>query len=159
MSKKKPKAASNTIALNKKARHDYFIETEFEAGIVLQGWEVKSLRAGKVQLVDTYVLMQNGEAWLIGVNITPLGTTSTHYPAEPTRTRKLLLNQKELAKIVAAVSQKGFTCVCTGMYWKQHLVKCKIGLAKGKDKADKRRTEKEQDWNRDKQRLLRQQNK
>jgi len=158
MSKKKPKVPSNTIAQNKKARHDYFIEEDFEAGLALQGWEVKSLREGKVQITDAYVLLKNDEAWLLGVTINPLNTTSTHYVADPTRTRKLLLNRKELAKIQTAVSQKGFACVCTGLYWKNHLVKCKIALAKGKDKADKRESQKEHDWNLDKRRILRQQN-
>jgi len=156
---KKPKTADNTIALNKKARHDYFIEEEYEAGIVLQGWEVKSLRAGKIQLVDSYVLLKGGEAWLLGTSITPLSTTSTHFEVDPQRTRKLLLHDSEIIRLVKAVSQKGYTCMCTVMYWKGHLVKCKIALAKGKDKGDKRQAEKDKDWNKDKQRVLQQVNK
>ncbi len=155
MAKKKPKPGSNTIALNKKARHDYFIEDEIEAGIALQGWEVKSLRAGKVQLTDTYVLIQNGEAWLLGAHITPLPTVSTHFVVDPTRTRKLLLHNREIARLFAATSQKGYSCVCTALYWKKHLVKCKIALGKGKAKQDKRETEKQKDWDREKQRVLR----
>jgi SsrA-binding protein len=155
MTKKKPKAQSNTIALNKKAKHNYFLEDKFEAGISLMGWEVKSLREGKVNLTDTYVLLQNGEAWLIGTNITPLATASTHYVAEPIRSRKLLLNRRELDKLEAGVNQKGHTCVCTAMYWKSHLVKCEIALAKGKADFDKRHDEKERDWDRQKQRIMR----
>ncbi len=155
MSKKKPKALSNTIALNKKAKHNYFLEQKFEAGIALMGWEVKSLRDGKVNLTDTYVLIQNGEAWLIGTNITPLKTASTHYVTEPIRSRKLLLNRRELDKLEAGVNQKGHTCVCTALYWKNHLVKCEIALAKGKADFDKRQDEKERDWDRQKQRIMR----
>lgn len=156
MNAKKVTRSDNTIALNKRARHDYFIEEEIEAGIALQGWEVKSLRAGKVQLVDSYVLLKNGEAWLLGANISPLPTTSTHYEVDPQRTRKLLLHDSEIARLVKAVSQKGYTCLCTVLYWKGHLAKCKIALAKGKAQEDKREVEREKDWNRDKQRLLRQ---
>ncbi|MGB0450095.1 MAG: SsrA-binding protein SmpB [Porticoccaceae bacterium] len=155
MSKKKPKVPSNTIALNKKAKHNYFLEQKFEAGIALMGWEVKSLRDGKVNLTDTYVLIQNGEAWLIGTNITPLKTASTHYVTEPVRSRKLLLNRRELDKLEAGVNQKGHTCVCTALYWKNHLVKCEIALAKGKADFDKRQDEKERDWDRQKQRIMR----
>lgn len=155
MTKKKPKGTDNTIALNKRARFDYHIEETFEAGLALTGWEVKSLREGKVQITDTYVLMKNGEAWLIGANITPLSTVSTHFVPDPTRTRKLLLNKKELAKILAATQQKGMTCVCTALYWKGHLVKAKIGLARGKQSHDKRQTERERDWSRQKQRIVR----
>jgi SsrA-binding protein len=155
MTKKKPKRTDNTIALNKRARFDYHIEETFEAGLTLTGWEVKSLREGKVQITDSYVLMKDGEAWLIGANITPLSTVSTHFVPDPTRTRKLLLNKKELAKILAATQQKGMTCVCTALYWKGHLVKAKIGLARGKQSHDKRQTERERDWSRQKQRLVR----
>jgi len=158
MAGKKPKVADNTIALNKKARHDFFIEDEIEAGIALQGWEVKSLRAGKVQLMDSYVLLKDGEAWLFGVTISPLPTVSTHFEVDPMRTRKLLLHDREIARLFTATSQKGYTCICTVMYWKGQMVKCKIALAKGKAKEDKRETEKTKDWERDKQRLLRQSN-
>ena len=155
MTKKKPKAQSSTIALNKKAKHNYFLEQKFEAGISLMGWEVKSLREGKVNLTDTYVLLQNGEAWLIGTNITPLPTASTHYVTEPIRSRKLLLNRRELDKLEAGVNQKGHTCVCTAMYWKNHLIKVEIALAKGKADFDKRNDDKERDWDRQKQRIMR----
>lgn len=155
MSKKKPKQPSSTIALNKKARHDFFIEERYEAGISLQGWEVKSCRAGKVQLVDSYVLFKDGEAFLLGALITPLLTASTHFVTDPTRTRKLLLHARELSTLVEATQQKGYTCVCTAMYWKKHLIKVEIALAKGKQKHDKRETEKARDWDRQKQRLLR----
>jgi len=155
MSKKKPKQQSNTIAQNRKVRHDYFIEEKFEAGIALQGWEVKSLRGGSVNLTDTYVFVKDNEAWLIGTNITPLNTVSTHYVTEPTRTRKLLLNARELKRIEDAIKQKGRTCVCTTLYWKGHLVKCEIALAKGKVAYDKRLDAKEKDWSRQKQRLMR----
>ena len=155
MSKKKPKQSSNTIAQNKRARHDYHLDDSFEAGVALLGWEVKSLRMGKVELTDTYVLMKGGEAFLLGARIAPLDTASTHFVTDPTRTRKLLLNKRELAKIRAATEQKGLTCVCTGLYWKGHLVKAKIALARGKQDHDKRDTEKNRDWDRQKQRIVR----
>lgn len=155
MAKKKPIQSSNTIALNRKVRHDYFIEEKFEAGLALKGWEVKSLRDGKVNLTDTYVMVKDGEAWLLGTNITPLQTVSTHYVTDPTRSRKLLLNYRELNKLEEAVKQKGRTCVCTALYWKGHLVKCEIALAKGKASYDKRMDAKERDWGRQKQRLMR----
>ncbi len=155
---KKPKQPSSTIAQNKKARHDYHILDRFEAGLALHGWEVKSLRAGKGQLVDSYVLLKDGEAWLLGAHIEPLNSASTHVVADPTRTRKLLLNQRELGKIFGATSQQGHTCVALSLYWKKHLVKCEIALAKGKKEFDKRATEKDRDWNRQKQRLVRQHN-
>ncbi|PCI54499.1 MAG: SsrA-binding protein [Alphaproteobacteria bacterium] len=152
---KKSKAPDTTIIVNKKARHDYFIQDTFEAGIVLLGWEVKSLRMKKVQMTDTYVLIKDGEAFLLGCNITPLDTASTHIIADPTRTKKLLLHQKQLARLYAATQQKGNTCVATKMYWKGHLVKCQIGLAKGKQDHDKRATVKDREWAVDKQRIVR----
>lgn len=155
MAKKKPTAPGGTIALNKKAKHDYYLEERFEAGMALTGWEVKSLREGKCQLVDSYVLLKDGEAWLLGAHITPLKHASTHVIADPTRTRKLLLNKRELSRIFAAVAQKGYTCVCTALYWKGHLVKAEVALAKGKKDFDKRETEKERDWDREKQRVVR----
>lgn len=159
MAAKKPKQSSSTIALNKRARHDFHLTDKFEAGVALQGWEVKSLRAGKVQIVESYVLLKDGEAWLIGTQITPLQTVSTHFVSDPTRTRKLLLHAKELGKLLEATQQKGYTCVCTALYWKKHLVKAEICLAQGKQQHDKRDTEKERDWNRQKQRVLREHNK
>jgi SsrA-binding protein len=153
MSKNSPQ--NNTIAQNKKARFDFELEEKFEAGLMLQGWEVKSLRAGKGQITDSYVLFKNGEAWLIGAQIVPLQTVSTHYVTDPTRTRKLLLKQRELDKLIGATQQKGYTCVALSLYWKGHLVKAEIALAKGKQLHDKRQTEKERDWNREKQRVVR----
>lgn len=155
MSKKKPKSISTTIALNKKAKHEFSLDTKFEAGVQLEGWEVKSLRAGKGQLVDAYVLLQNGEAYLLGAHIEPLDSASTHVFPEPKRTRKLLLNRRELGKLFAATSREGYTCVATALYWKKHLVKCEIALAKGKKTHDKRASDKERDWNREKQRAVR----
>ena len=155
MSKKKPKQSSNTIAQNKKARHDYHLEHKFEAGVQLQGWEVKSLRMGEIQITDTYVLMKDGEAFLLGAHINPLKTVSTHYVTDPTRTRKLLLNKRELARLLEATQQDGRTCVCTALYWKGHLVKAEICIAKGKQQHDKRQAEKNKDWDKQKQRIMR----
>ena len=152
--KPKKKAGSNTIVQNKRARHDYQISEKFEAGLALNGWEVKSLRESKVQLTDSYVLLKDDEAWLIGAVIQPLPTASTHFVTEPNRTRKLLLKRRELDKLTSAVQQKGFTCICIALYWKQHLVKCSIALAKGKAEYDKRQNEKDRDWQRQKQRIL-----
>lgn len=153
MSKKKD-SNNSTIAQNKKARHEYFIEETFEAGIVLHGWEVKSLRAGKAQLRDSYVIIKNGEAFLLGTLISPLQTVSTHFIPDPTRTRKLLLHRAQLSKLIGAVERKGYTIVPLQMYWSKGLAKCEIGLAKGKQDHDKRETEKNRDWQRDKQRIL-----
>jgi SsrA-binding protein len=158
MSKSKAKNTSGQIAQNKKARHDYTLTDKFEAGLVLQGWEVKSLRQGKIQITDTYVLLKNDEAFLIGGNITPLLSASTHFVTDPIRTRKLLLHAKELSKLREAVQQKGYTCVCTALYWKKHLIKAEICLAKGKQDHDKRETEKNRDWDRQKLRIARQHN-
>jgi SsrA-binding protein len=155
---KKPKVADTTIVLNKKAGHDYFIEDKFEAGLALQGWEVKALRLKKVQLIDSYVLIKDGEAWLLGSRINPLDTASTHTVCEPDRTRKLLLHKKELARLYLSTEQKGYTCVCTKLYWKDHLVKAQIALAKGKQSHDKRATVKDREWNIDKQRVVRHHN-
>jgi SsrA-binding protein len=151
----KPKQEQNTtIAQNKKTRHDYYLEQFFEAGLMLEGWEVKSIRANKVQLVDSYVIFKNGEAFLMGALITPLPTVSTHFTPDPIRTRKLLLNMRELEKLQVAVEQKGYTCVAVSLKWKGHLVKCDIALAKGKKDHDKRATEKDRDWAREKQRIV-----
>ncbi|MDZ7782797.1 MAG: SsrA-binding protein SmpB [Halioglobus sp.] len=156
MAKTKPKTGGNVIARNKRAGFDYELLESFEAGVALEGWEVKSLRMGKANLGDSYVLMKDGEAWLLGASIQPLDTASTHIATDPTRTRKLLLNKRELAKILAATAQKGQTCVCTQLYWKKHLVKARIALAVGKKSHDKRDTQKKRDWNLQKQRILRQ---
>lgn len=155
MAKKKPKLPGTTIALNKRARHDYHIEETFEAGLVLAGWEVKSLRAGKAQLTDSHVFLKNGEAWLLNAYFTPLTSASTHVIAEPTRQRKLLLHKKEIGKINGRINQAGHTCVALALYWKNNRVKCEIALVKGKKAFDKRATEKERDWNRQKQRIVR----
>ena len=153
--KSKPKTGSSTIALNKKARHDYFIEDRFEAGLALQGWEVKSLRAGHVQLGESYIVIDKGEAFLFGFHISPLASTSTHTTPDPTRTRKLLLHRRELDKLIGAVERKGFTLVPLALYWKRGRAKLEIALARGKQQHDKRTTEKNRDWDRQKQRLLR----
>ena len=154
MSKKKPKVSDNTIALNKKARHDYFIEDQFEAGLVLEGWEVKALRAKSVQMRDSHVFIKKGEAWVSNLLITPLQTVSTHITPDPTRVRKLLPHRKELAQLIGAVERKGYTIVPLSMFWVRGRAKIKIGLAKGKQKHDKRATEKNRDWQREKERLL-----
>jgi SsrA-binding protein len=144
-----------TIAQNKRARYEYFIEDKLEAGLALQGWEVKSLRAGKAQITEGYVIIKDGEAFLIGAHITPLRTVSTHITADPTRTRKLLLNRRELDSLVGAVERKGHTIVPLELYWSHGKVKLEIGVAKGKQAHDKRDTEKDRDWQREKSRLLR----
>jgi SsrA-binding protein len=155
MSKSKAKSQpSSTIALNKKARHDYFIEERMEAGLVLEGWEVKSLRAGRVQLSDSYVIIKDGEAWLLGALITPLPTASTHIHPDPTRTRKLLLHHDELGRLIGAVERKGYALIPTAMYWKKGRAKLEVALAVGKKAHDKRATLKERDWQREKQRVL-----
>jgi SsrA-binding protein len=146
---------NSTIALNKRARFDYFIEERLEAGLALQGWEVKSLRAGKAQITEGYVLIKDGEAFLIGAHVTPLRTVSTHIVADPTRTRKLLLHRRELDRLVGAVERKGHTVVPLALYWKQGKVKMEIGRAKGEQAHDKRHTEKDRDWQREKSRLMR----
>lgn len=153
-SKKDKKSNSNTIVLNKKARHDFSLEDRFEAGIVLEGWEVKSLRAGKVQIRDSYVFIKNNEAWLSSTVITPLETASTHINPEPQRMRKLLLHRDEIDKLVGAIDRKGYTLVATAMYWKKGKAKLEIALAKGKKEHDKRASEKERDWKREKSRIL-----
>ena len=153
MGKKKKKLPSNIIAQNKKARHDYALETDYEAGLVLEGWEVKSIRAGKAQIREAYVLLKDGEAFLHGAIITPLLCASTHVVPEQQRSRKLLLHAYELARLVGAVERKGYTIVPLSLYWKKSRVKCKIALAKGKQLFDKRASEKEKDWNRDKARI------
>lgn len=154
MVKKKKKAPSNTIAQNKKARFDYFIEKEYEAGIALQGWEVKSIREGKVQLKESYVVIERGELFLQGAHITPLTSASTHIKTDPVRPRKLLLNRYEISQLIGSVDQAGYTIAPLAMYWKIPHIKLKIGLAKGKKQHDKRQTIKERDWKRDQHRIL-----
>jgi SsrA-binding protein len=157
MGKKKdrPKSNSATIALNKKARHDYFIEDRFEAGLALQGWEVKSLREGRVQLTESYIVIKNNEAWLFGFHISPLLSASTHVTPDATRTRKLLLHRRELDKLIGAVERKGYTLVPLALYWKKGMAKLEIALARGKQRHDKRAADKDREWALSKQRLLR----
>ncbi len=155
MAKGKDKSGSTTIALNKRARHEYHIDRRFEAGIALQGWEVKALRAGRINFGDSYAIVKNGEIFLFGTSIPPLSTASTHVVADDRRTRKLLLNRREIDELIGAVERKGYTLVPTAMYWKKNHVKVEIGLAKGKQTHDKRETVKQRDWERDKQRTLR----
>jgi SsrA-binding protein len=152
--KKSKKQAENVIAVNRRARHDYFIEDTLEAGLVLEGWEVKSLRAGNAQLTEGYVNVRNGEAWLIGAHFSPLNTASTHIKAEPTRSRKLLLNRGELDRLVGAVERKGYALVPLDLHWKAGKAKLNVGLAKGKKQHDKRATTKDRDWQRQKERIL-----
>ena len=154
---KKPKKkvqGGSTIALNKKAGHDFFIEERYEAGIALQGWEVKSLREGRVQIKESYITIKDGEAFLFGAHIVPLSTASTHIQTDPTRTRKLLLHRSELNKLIGLVERKGYALVPTAMYWKKGMAKLEIGLAKGKKQHDKRASEKDRDWKREKERIF-----
>jgi SsrA-binding protein len=148
------KQSSSTIALNKRAKFEFHLEERLEAGIALEGWEVKALRAGKVQFGDSYVLLKNGEAFLFGCLITPLPTASTHVHPDPTRTRRLLLHRREIDRLIGLVERKGQTIVPTAMYWKQGKVKVEIAVASGKKQHDKRRAEKEKDWQRQKARIL-----
>ena len=152
--KKKAEKTKAGIAENRKARFDYFIEDHYEAGLALQGWEVKSLRAGRAQLKEAYVFIKNGEAFLFGAHISALPTASTHFVPDPIRTRKLLLNRAELDALAGAVDRKGYTLVPLELYWKKGNAKLKIGLAKGKQAHDKRNTEKDRDWQREKSRLM-----
>jgi SsrA-binding protein len=151
---KKEKKEQSSIAQNKKARFDYFIEDRLEAGLALQGWEVKSMRAGKAQLTDSFVIFRDGEAWLLGSHVTPLNTVSTHVVAEPKRTRKLLMNRREIDRLIGLVERKGYTLIALELYWSKNRVKVSVGLAKGKKQHDKRDTEKDRDWKRDKARAL-----
>lgn len=144
-----------SIVQNRKAFHDYFIEERYEAGIVLDGWEVKSIRAGRAQLQDGYVIVKGAELFLIGANISPLPTVSTHFVPDPTRTRKLLLHGEEIKRLIGKVEQRGYTVVPLDLHYKQGRIKLEIGLAKGKLQHDKRADEREKQWNREKQRLLR----
>ncbi len=156
MGKKKRRkgADTNTIVQNKKARHDYFIEERFEAGLALEGWEVKSLRAGKAQLSESYVMLRAGEAWLFGSHIAPMVSASTHVSADPTRTRKLLMHRREIDRLTGLVERRGYTLVPLELYWSKGKAKLAVGLAKGKRQHDKRAAQKDRDWERDKARLL-----
>ena len=142
------------VAVNRKARHEYFIEERLEAGLALQGWEVKALRAGRLQLKEGYVLLKDGEAWLFGAHLSPLPTTSTHVTADPVRSRKLLLHRRQIDHLIGAVERKGYTIVPLQVYWKNGRAKLEIGLAKGKKQHDKRADQRDRDWQRDKARLM-----
>jgi SsrA-binding protein len=144
-----------SIVENKKAFHDYFVEERYEAGLVLEGWEVKSIRAGRVQLKEAYVTLMGAEPFVIGMHISPLPTASTHVRTDPTRSRKLLLNAEEIRKLIGKVEQRGYTLVPIDLHYNKGRVKISIGLAKGKKQHDKREVEKERDWQREQQRLLR----
>lgn len=146
---------SRPIAENRKARHDYFIEDTYEAGLALQGWEVKSLRAGKAQITEAYVYERRGEMYVTGAHITPLKTISSHVLPEPTRTRKLLLNRREIEELARATQREGYTVVALALVWRKGRAKLVIGVGKGKKQHDKRATEKDRDWQRDKARALR----
>lgn len=144
-----------SIVQNKKAFHDYFVEERFEAGIALEGWEVKAIRAGRVQIKEAYVIVNNGEIFLIGCHISPLPTASTHFTPDPIRTRKLLLHAREISRLTGHVERAGYTLLPLDMHYKDGRIKVEIGLAKGKKQYDKRRDEKEKDWRREQQRLMR----
>jgi SsrA-binding protein len=152
--KQKKKHAERNIAENKKARYDFFIEETLEAGIALQGWEVKSLRQGRANLTESYAILKDGEAWLLGAHIAPLPSASTHIHPDPIRTRKLLLHRRELDRLIGAVERKGYTLVPLSLYWQRGRTKLRLGLAKGKKQHDKRATEKDRDWQRQKERIL-----
>ncbi len=154
MNNKKDKAPPSQIAQNRKAWHDYFIEQKFEAGMALMGWEVKSLRDGRAQLKESYVIIQKGEIFLFGAHISPLASASTHVHADPTRTRKLLLHQEEINKLIGAVERKGYTLIPLSLYWKKGKAKLEIALAKGKQLHDKRATVKKRESDREAQRAL-----
>ncbi len=150
----KQNEAPQQIAINRRARYDYFIEQTFEAGIVLEGWEVKSLRAGKAQVTEAYVIIKDEEAWLLGAHITPLGQASTHIHADPTRTRKLLLQGRQIAQLIGKVERAGYTIVPLDLHWTRGRAKLQIGLAKGKKQHDKRAADKDKDWKREQGRIL-----
>ncbi len=147
-----------SIIDNKKAFHDYFIEERYEAGLILEGWEVKAIRAGRVQLKEAYVVLKKEEVWLIGCHISPLATASTHIKPDPTRSRKLLLHAQEIRKLIGKVQQAGFTLIPLNLHYTKGRIKLEVGLAKGKKLHDKRATEKEREWQRDKARLMRDKN-
>ncbi|MDJ0711605.1 MAG: SsrA-binding protein SmpB [Woeseiaceae bacterium] len=152
--RKTKKPAGNVIAVNRRARHDYFIESSFEAGLALEGWEVKSLRAGSAQISEAYVNLKRGEAWLVGAHFAPLKTVSTHITANPTRDRKLLMHRHELDRLTGAVERKGYALVPLDLHWHKGRAKLSLGLAKGKKQHDKRADRKDRDWQRQKERIL-----
>lgn len=144
-----------SIVENKKAFHDYFIEERYEAGLVLEGWEVKAIRAGRVQLKEAYVVLKNGAVWLVGCHISPLATASTHIKPDPTRSRKLLLHAEEIKKLIGKVERAGYTLSPLNLHYAKGRIKIEVGLAKGKKEHDKRAAEKDREWQREKQRLVR----
>ena len=144
-----------SIVANKKAFHDYFIEEKFEAGIVLQGWEVKAIRAGRANIKESYVVVRDGEVFVFGMHITPLLEASTHVNPDPTRTRKLLLHEKQISTLIGQVERAGYTLMPLDLHYQRGRIKLEIGLAKGKKQHDKRESEKERDWDREKARLMR----
>jgi SsrA-binding protein len=148
------KQGSKTIAVNKRARFEYYIEERFEAGIALEGWEVKALREGRVQFADSYVLLKDNEAFLFGCQINPLPTVSTHVTPDPVRTRKLLLHRREIDRLTGAVERRGYTLIPTAMYWSRGRAKVEIGMARGKQQHDKRKTVRDRDWERQKARIM-----
>jgi len=157
MGSRKKSAKSNgnrIIADNRRGRHDYYIEEELEAGLSLEGWEVKSLRAGRANLKESYAIIRDGEAWLLGAHISPLLSASTHVNPDPTKTRKLLLHRRQIDRLTGAVERRGYALVPLSLYWSRGKAKLKIGLAKGKKQYDKRRAEKDRDWQRQRERLL-----
>ena len=159
MSRKKNKqtdgaAGRKIIVVNKKARHDFFIDETYEAGLALEGWEVKAIRSGRAQLKEAYVLLRDGEAWLFGAHVSPLASASTHVHPDPVRTRKLLMHRRQIDNLVGLVERKGYTLVPLSMYWKKGRAKLEIGLARGKKRYDKRAAEKDRDWQRQKERIL-----
>ena len=155
MAKNSDKSSDPVIAVNRKARHDYFIEERLEAGIELRGWEVRSLRAGRAQIAEAYVIVRDAQVWLLGAMIPPLPSASTHVQPDPTRTRRLLLHRREIDRLIGAVERRGYTLIPLRLYWRRGRAKLEIGVARGKRKHDKRQAEKEKDWQRQKQRLLR----
>ena len=162
MAKKQSKDKANgggTIALNKRARHDYHLEHKHEAGLALQGWELKAIRAGRANITEAYAVIRDGELYLFGAQITPLISASSHVVADERRTRKLLLHRREIDVLIGRVQRDGYTLVPTALYWKGNKVKAEIALAKGKQTHDKREAAKDRDWNREKARVLRQHNK
>lgn len=159
MSKKKNKKNPETpgrkiIVVNKKARHDFFIDETYEAGLALEGWEVKAIRSGRAQLKEAYVLLRDSEAWLFGAHISPLASASTHIHPDPVRTRKLLMHRRQIDNLIGLVERKGYTLVPLALYWKKGKAKLEIGLARGKKNYDKRAVEKDRDWKRQKERIL-----
>ncbi len=151
---KKKGAGESRIAENRRARHDFFIEEHFEAGLVLTGWEVKALRAGRASLTEAYAIIKDGEAFLLGAHIAPLKSASTHVKPDPVRTRKLLLNRRELDRLIGAVERKGYTLVPLALYWQRGRAKLDLGLAKGKRQHDKRAADRDRDWRRQKARIM-----